>query len=129
MTDPSPTNAFEDAEEAREALRPPEGPFTTWAFPITLPKDHQPFSDLTREEWTRREHDYRASLDDDDFWAYVLGGDQPGEPEQLDLDEISNQNTPCTECGERGACTTDFEGRDLFHKQRDDDGERDEVQL
>jgi hypothetical protein len=79
-------------------------------------------SDLTREQWIQREHDHRASLSDDDFWAHVLGGDQPDEPDPVDRDEISNQETPCTECGERSACGYDTEGRALFHEQRDDDG-------
>lgn len=80
-------------------------------------------SDLTREQWTRREHEYRASLNDDDFWAYVLGTDQPGEPDPVDLDEISNQHKPCTECGERGACEYDGLGRPMFHRQHDEDEE------
>jgi hypothetical protein len=127
---PSPTDAFEDAEVAREALRAHEGPFAPWLLPITRPKDHQPFSDLTREEWTRREHDYRDSMNDDNFWAYVLGGNQPGEPDPIDLDEVSNQDTPCTECGERGACGYDTEGRPMFHRQHDDDDdEQNEVEL
>lgn len=68
----------------------------------------------------------RAALTDEEFWPYVLLGVRPGdEPDEPDVDPdapTSFQNDPCPECGERGACAYDAEGRALTHiTTRDDD--------
>lgn len=69
----------------------------------------------------------RADLSDEDFWPLVLQGIQPGdepdEPDFDDLDGTTNQDTPRSECGERGACATDSEGRALIHIQTTGDDE------
>ncbi|MDY7542620.1 MULTISPECIES: hypothetical protein [unclassified Cryobacterium] len=66
--------------------------------------------------------DYRASLTDDEFWPFVLGGIRPGEePDEPDIEEIANQNGPCPECGEHGACAYDFEGRPMIHITKSED--------
>lgn len=66
------------------------------------------------------EAEFRASLDDGEFWDYVLNGIRPGdnvievdfcEPDELDED----YGGPCEICGERGACGYDAEGRPLIH--------------
>jgi hypothetical protein len=68
------------------------------------------------------EADYRASLSEDDFWAYVLS-DTAEEPQPFDedLDATTNQNEPCPECGEYGQCGYDMEGRPMIHVTTDDD--------
>lgn len=63
---------------------------------------------------------YRDSLDDEQFWDYVLGNRRPGDPaDELDVDgtdvAVSSQYDPCPECGERGPCAYDAEGRPMVH--------------
>ena len=68
------------------------------------------------------EADHRASLSDDDFWAYVFRNDQPEFDDDVEYidEELSNQFSPCSECGEMGPCGYDFEGRPLYHIQEYD---------
>ena len=64
------------------------------------------------------ESEYRASLTDGEFWEYVLLGVRPGEvtdDDESDMDAITAQTDPCPECGERGACGYDNEGRAMVH--------------
>lgn len=78
------------------------------------------------------EAEYRDSLSDDDFWVYVLTGQRPDDPDPDYWDEevpddIEMQTMgiaePCPECGERGACAVDAEGRALIHVTEEvDDG-------
>lgn len=70
-------------------------------------------------------NDYRRSLSDDDFWAFVLLGERPGDDaDGPDIDDLtSNQGEPCAECGERGACGYDMEGRPMVHIPEPDDEE------
>lgn len=78
------------------------------------------------------EADFRASLDDGAFWDYVLNGHRPGDLiDDYDPDDDSNCptadevaiSTPCPECGQRGACAYDTEGRALIHAITDRDTE------
>lgn len=70
------------------------------------------------------ESEYRRSLDEGDFWNYVLLGIKPGDrqdnydpeddpnfPELISLEP----NTPCSLCGVIGACGYDEEGRPMIH--------------
>lgn len=68
------------------------------------------------------EAEFRESLDDGDFWEYVLNGVLPGEepfdhgpyddgPDELDLMTAA----PCEVCGATGACGWDDEGRPMVH--------------
>lgn len=59
-------------------------------------------------------------MDDDAFWAHVLGGSDLYEADDFDV-PISNQGAPCPECGETGACGYDAEGRAMVHITTDDD--------
>lgn len=67
------------------------------------------------------EASYRGKLTDAEYWPYVLQGIRPGEEPDYDgpdLDDdalITNQNAPCPECGEHGACAYDAEGRAMTH--------------
>lgn len=64
------------------------------------------------------ESEYRASLSDEDFWPYVLQGIRPEDPHpEPELPEWPDepQMAPCPECGERGACAYDEQGRALIH--------------
>lgn len=70
--------------------------------------------------------DYRNSLSDDDFWAYVLLGERPEDFDEPDLDEVNNQDEPCDECGEMGPCGYDQIGRPLFHAKPSVEGEMDD---
>lgn len=65
----------------------------------------------------------RSLMSDDDFWAHVLLGEQPEyfEDDEPDLDQTTGQNEPCPECGERGACGYDMEGRPMIHTTQDDE--------
>lgn len=70
--------------------------------------------------------DVRVSLTDEEFWTFVLQGVQPGdEPDEPDFDDdqTTNQNGPCPECGEHGACAYDAEGRALVHTTTNGDEE------
>ncbi|MDJ0337451.1 hypothetical protein [Cryobacterium sp. PH31-O1] len=71
--------------------------------------------------------DRRARLTDDEFWQDVANGLEPegyvDEPGQIDLDSTTYQDTPCSECGEHGACATDSEGRALIHIQTNGEDE------
>lgn len=62
---------------------------------------------------------FRASLDDGDFWNYVLLGIRPGdpspEPDWVDDDEPSITKPPCPECGSIVACGYDEQGRAMVH--------------
>lgn len=60
----------------------------------------------------------RAAMTDDQFWDHVLKSQQPVEVDPSDdpidppaIDEIRS----CPECGERGACGYDTEGRPMIH--------------
>jgi hypothetical protein len=68
------------------------------------------------------EGEYRAGLSDAEFWDHVAANllpgsvilepgtdDDPPDPPALDVDR------PCPECGERGACGYDAEGRPMVH--------------
>lgn len=61
---------------------------------------------------------FRESLNDGEFWDYVLNGIKPGdvpvEPE-IDDEPIEEYGGPCAICGERGPCGYDAEGRPLIH--------------
>lgn len=75
---------------------------------------------LTKAEWIAREHAYRDSLDEGDFWNYVLLGIKPGEePEHEydpdDFEALGLSPTPCPECGQPGACGYDADGRAYIH--------------
>lgn len=71
---------------------------------------------------------FRDSLDDGDFWNYVLLGLLPGQ-EQFDdgpWDDGPPEITyaplnPCRVCGSIDACGYDNEGRALIHATEDDD--------
>lgn len=63
------------------------------------------------------EAEFRASLDDGDFWNYVLLGIRPGDPcpDWVDIDEPSIYKPPCPECGSIVACGYDEQGRPMVH--------------
>lgn len=74
------------------------------------------------------EADYRDSLADDEFWDHVFNG-HVSEPDYDDVspevaaeweltDRLAN---PCPECGQRGACAYDAEGRALIHVSEGED--------
>lgn len=58
------------------------------------------------------EHDKRAAMTDDEFWAYVFP--QPPEPTIWD-DDGPGMDQACEVCGESGACGYDAEGRPMIH--------------
>jgi hypothetical protein len=82
---------------------------------------------LTKAEWIAREHAYRDSLDEGDFWNYVLLGIKPGEePEPPyydpeDLLAIGAVGSPCPECGQETECGYDAEGRAYVHVTEEND--------
>lgn len=72
------------------------------------------------------EHDLRAAMSDDDFWAHVYpqGEHEDEGPNLLDAEDmvaLSSIDTPCSECGVVGACAYDAEGRALIHVTEEDD--------
>jgi hypothetical protein len=61
----------------------------------------------------------RAAMSDDEFWEHVLhvndGPDHdPGIPDDIEMAELFLAD-PCPECGSRGACGYDQEGRPMIH--------------
>lgn len=75
------------------------------------------------------EAELRDAMAEGEFWAHVL---QPGEgadyePDEPDDGEISEMEIerriadPCPECGQRGACAYDADGRALIHVTESDD--------
>ena len=70
------------------------------------------------------EAEYRASLDDADFWAHVFGGNDG--PDEYDPDEDYNAppvgriGTPCLTCGAVDACGYDAEGLPMIHVTEED---------
>lgn len=75
------------------------------------------------------EAEFRASLDDGEFWDYVLNGVRPGEEPEVhfeeDPDAVEDYGGPCEACGAVGACAYDMDGRPLIHPTyvRDDDAD------
>jgi hypothetical protein len=69
---------------------------------------------------------YRASLTDGEFWSYVLTGrvdgpdEDPDVPDEIQMAEL-HLSDPCPECGSRGACGYDAEGRPMIHTTPKDD--------
>ena len=69
------------------------------------------------------EHDLRAAMTDDEFWAHVFpqtipeGGwdDTPSLIDQEDIVNLAGIATPCPECGQSRACAYDQEGRPMIH--------------
>lgn len=68
------------------------------------------------------EAEFRASLDDGEFWEHVLNGVRPGEDPEIEADPfeedpgpLGDYGGPCDICGEVGACGYDAEGRPLIH--------------
>lgn len=76
---------------------------------------------LTKAEWIAREHAYRDSLDEGDFWNYVLLGIRPDDPspeadyDPEDFEALGLSPSPCPECGQLGACGYDAEARPFVH--------------
>jgi len=70
--------------------------------------------------------DLRAALTDDEFWQDVADARHPlgiWEAEPTDLDAVTFQNDPCSECGEHGECAYDAEGRPMVHIQTNGEDE------
>jgi hypothetical protein len=70
----------------------------------------------------------RAAMTDAEFWEYVLTGPSGERIEDVDepdpnepWDSGLETSSPCPECGERGACSYDTEGRALIHAIRGED--------
>lgn len=77
------------------------------------------------------ERDFRNSLDDDDFWNWVLLRIPPGSRTQFTsqddyfffddnhdddlLDDLVAPTEPCPICGAFRECGTDLEGRPMIH--------------
>lgn len=63
------------------------------------------------------EFEERARMSEADFWAYVYRDHMAQEPDDLDGDDTPTtyQTDPCPECGERGPCGYDTEGRAMVH--------------
>lgn len=64
--------------------------------------------------------EFRASLDDGEFWEYVFNGVKPGDPRpdrEIEFDErdVTAQFDPCPVCGEFGPCGYDADGEPLVH--------------
>ena len=68
----------------------------------------------------------RAAMTDSEFWEHVLIGpdqddreydpdDDPNVPDQAEYELAARLATPCTECGQVGACAYDADGRPLIH--------------
>lgn len=70
------------------------------------------------------EAEFRASLDDADFWAHVFGGDDGPDDYDPDLDPNAPPPgriaSPCETCGAVDACGYDDEGRAWVHVTEDD---------
>jgi hypothetical protein len=72
------------------------------------------------------EHDLRAAMSDAEFWAHVFPARdeddrQPDDQEIAEYELNARLADPCPECGQRGACAYDTEGRALIHVTEDDD--------
>lgn len=67
------------------------------------------------------ERETRDAMPDPEFWEHVLQRGPAPDPEDIDPDELTAQTDPCPECGERGACAYDAEGRALIHTTKEDD--------
>lgn len=68
----------------------------------------------------------RAAMTEEEFWEDVLHQlypDQAYYPDDERPDPVAAGliDTPCTVCGERGACAYDSEGRALIHTTDDAD--------
>lgn len=61
------------------------------------------------------------AVDDAEFWDRVFHQERPPEPDPPEPDDVaeweleSRIGTPCPECGQRGACAYDAEGRPMIH--------------
>lgn len=78
------------------------------------------------------EAEFRASLDDGEFWDYVLNGVRPGQEPEVDFSDEDQSppdeyGGPCDVCGERGPCGYDAEGRPLIHPTYVRDDEEDSM--
>lgn len=71
---------------------------------------------------------FRDSLDDGDFWNYVLLGILPGQerfddgPYDDGPPEVTYTAPSCPVCGSITECAYDDQGRPLIHAREDDDG-------
>jgi hypothetical protein len=66
------------------------------------------------------ESEFRANLNDQVFWAYVLNRHQEGDNEFFEgLAEEVLDSIPCKECGSIGACGYDSEGRAMIHTEQE----------
>jgi hypothetical protein len=69
----------------------------------------------------------RAAMTDSEFWAHVFPQPDPAGERSPDDQEIAEYELnarladPCPECGQRGACAYDTEGRALIHVATDDE--------
>jgi hypothetical protein len=79
------------------------------------------------------EREFRITLDEGEFWDWVLNGVKPGENPEVefedeppDPEEISTTGSPCPLCGSMGACAYDLDGRPLIHALPVDDDLADE---
>lgn len=66
------------------------------------------------------EAEYRALLDDGEFWEYVFNGVKPGDPpsdreDEFDERDATAQFDPCPVCGETGPCGYDADGEPMIH--------------
>jgi len=70
----------------------------------------------------------RSKLTDDEFWDEVwhrlgYGGGPDADPGDDDIREDDpDLGARCPECGERGACAFDVDGRPMIHAITDTDG-------
>lgn len=70
----------------------------------------------------------RAAMSDGEFWERVgcnlgcsPGPDyEPDVPDHIQMADL-RLSDPCPECGSRGACDYDAEGRPMIHATGDDD--------
>lgn len=76
------------------------------------------------------EADARDAMTDEEFWVHVYNQDDHREydpdddlniPDQAEYEMEARLADPCPECGQKGACAYDDEGRALIHVTQDDD--------
>lgn len=67
------------------------------------------------------EREKRAAMTDDEFWLHVLDIGPAPVDDEPDLDESPELTRPCTECGARGPCAYDAEGRPMIHTEPEGD--------
>lgn len=67
----------------------------------------------------------RDAMTDAEFWDHVLNHPDPRHDEDAflpDAEEFAvHTSSPCPECGQRGACAYDVEGRPMVHAVTEDD--------